>query len=50
MDQLIEKVLLAIDDFDSMKLNFGRLTLMPCFDDVMNAIEIMTMLFYIILY
>jgi hypothetical protein len=37
VDQLIEKVLLAFDEFDPMKLNFGWLTLMSCFDDVINC-------------
>jgi hypothetical protein len=32
VDQLIEKVLLAFDEFDPpMKLSFGCLTLMSCF-------------------
>ncbi len=37
VDQLIEKVLLAFDEFDPMKLNFGWLTLMSCFDDVISC-------------
>ncbi len=37
VDQLFEKVLLAFDEFDPMTLNFGWLTLMSCFDDVINC-------------
>ncbi len=38
MDQLIDTVLLAFDEFDPMtKLNFGWLTLMSCFDNMIQC-------------
>jgi hypothetical protein len=37
VDQLIDTALLAFDEFDPMKLNFGWLTLMSCFDDVIDC-------------
>ena len=37
MDELIETVLLAYDDFQHMTLNFGWLTLIGCYDDVITT-------------
>ena len=34
MDELIETVLLAFDEFEPTILNFGWLTLIGCYDDV----------------
>ena len=37
MDELIETVLLAYDEFEPMTLNFGWLTLMGCYDNVITT-------------
>ena len=37
MDELIETVLLAFDEFEPTILNFGWLTLMGCYDDVITT-------------
>jgi hypothetical protein len=37
VDQLMDTVLLALDEVHFVKLNFGWLTLMSCFDDVINC-------------
>ena len=36
-DKLIDTVLLAFDEFDPVKLNFGWLTFLSCFDNVINC-------------
>ena len=44
MDELIETVLLAFDEFEPTILNFGWLTLIGCYDDVITTpTEITTM-------
>ena len=37
MDKLIDTVLLSFDESNPIKLNFRLLTLMSCFDDVINC-------------
>ena len=37
MDELIETVLLAFDEFEPTILNFGWLTLISCYDDVITT-------------
>ena len=37
MDELIETVLMAYDEVETMSLNFGWLTLMGCYDDMITT-------------
>ena len=37
VDKLIESVMLAFHDFDAITFNFGWITLMTCFDEVITC-------------